>query len=136
MRVNNALAMCQAIGKTWFGVLGWSILGAAVGATTAGLYGVLFGTLLGLSHGDPMLVVSSGLYFALHGAVAGALVGGYARMIDPEGAADLIGRSPRATGPRDAVVLRPNTFANLLIALRRFLRGRRRRAVLGSRNTP
>jgi hypothetical protein len=123
MRVNKALSMCKAISKAGFGVLGWAVLGAAVGATAAGLYGALYGTLDGLIHGDLWRLASAGRYFALCGAVAGALVGGFGRMIDPEGVADLTSRSPQGTGRRDVVFLRPSPLANPPIARRRFLEG-------------
>jgi hypothetical protein len=79
---------------------------------------MLYGTLDGLIHGDLWRVVSVGAYFALCGAVAGAVVGGFVRLTDPEGAADFTNRSsPR----RDAVFLRPSPLANPLIARWRFL---------------
>jgi hypothetical protein len=90
MQVNNKLlTRCKAICKQGFSVLGWAVVGAVVGATAAGLYGVLCGTLDGLIHGDLWRLALIGLYCALCGAVAGALVGGFARIIDPEGVADL-----------------------------------------------
>jgi hypothetical protein len=116
MRADKALSMCQPTSKKPFGVLGWVVLGAAVGAMAAGIYGVLYGTLDGLLHGDFSRVASAGLYCALCGAVAGALVGGFVRMIDSEGVADLTGRSPQSAGHRGAVLLMPCALANPLIA--------------------
>ena len=86
MQVNSKLlTRCMAVGKAGISVLGWAGLCAAVGATAAGLYGVLFAALVVLIYGDTGRLASTGWSFALCGAVAGALTGGFARMIDPVG---------------------------------------------------
>lgn len=123
MRFSQALKMEKTITKGVFGVLGCAVLGAAVGATAAGLYGLLYGMLDGLIYGNLWRLASAGLYFALCGAVAGALVGSFARIIDPEGVADLTRCSPQDTGQRDGVFQRPSAPANRLIAQGRFLDG-------------
>ena len=69
-------------------VLGWMAKGAAVLAAGAGFYGVVYGILDGLMHVDPWRLVWDGLFFAVCGATAGALLGGIGRMIDPVGVAD------------------------------------------------
>lgn len=107
---NKLLTRCKAIREVGFGVLGWAVLGATVGGTAAWFFGVLFGTLAGLTHGDIWLFASAGLYFALRGALAGALVGGFARMIDPEGVADLTSRSRQGTGQRQVDLSRPSAL--------------------------
>jgi hypothetical protein len=95
--------MFRAIGKTAV----WAVLGAAVGAAASGLYGVLFGTLAGLLYGDTArLALASLCYFAFRGAIAGAVAGGFAWMIDPEGVADLTNFSPRYSQQRRLVFLR------------------------------
>ncbi len=93
MRFNKTLSLGKAIGKVGLGVLGWAVLGAAVGAMAVGLFGVLFGTLTALIQGDLRQLAAAAQYFALCGAVAGILVGGFSRMIDPEGVADFASRS-------------------------------------------
>jgi len=107
--------MCGAICKAVFGVLGWVILGAAIGAAAAGLYGVLCATLYGLIHGDPWGLASAALYFALCGAVAGAVFGGFVRMTDPVGVADLTIRSPQDDERKDTVFQRPRARPKPLI---------------------
>lgn len=115
MRVNKALSMFNAIIKTTLAILGWAFLGAAVGATASGLYGVLFGMLEGMIHADFSRLALAGLYFfALCGAVAGALTGGFVRMIDPEGVADLTSRSPHVHAKMCVVFLNPSTTENSL----------------------
>jgi len=117
MQANNmVLTKCRALGKAWFSVLGCAVLGAAVGATATGLYGALHGTLDGLIYGDLWRRLdSAGPYFALCGAVAGAMVGGFVRMIDAEGVADLTSRLPKDTGQRYAAFLRQSMVAIPLI---------------------
>src|SRR5271167_682034 len=103
MRINKTLTTCEVIGKVGFGILGWAVRGAAVGATGAGLCGVLYATMICLIHGDMWRLASIGLYFAVCGAVAGALAGGFARLIDSEDVADHTNRLPHSTRQRDAV---------------------------------
>ncbi len=59
---------------------------AGGGAVIAGLAGVtcgtLYGLLYGLTHGTLEPIVSHGLYFAACGALAGAIVGAFARITD------------------------------------------------------
>lgn len=72
------------IGKVIFGVISWASVGAAIAGTAIGLYGMLCGIVIALIHGDPWRIISFGGYFALCGAAAGALVGGFARIIEEE----------------------------------------------------
>src|SRR5262245_17609373 len=94
MQMNNWLFRCKTIGKEGASVLGWAVLGAAVGATAAGLFGLLFGALDGLIRDEFGRTIGAAGYFALCGVVAGALLGALARLIDPEGVTDLIRRLP------------------------------------------
>ena len=87
------LTSCKMIIQAGIGMVGWAILGGTVGATAAGPYGVLCGTLATLACGDLWMLVSIGPYLTLCGAGAGAIVGGFARIIDPEGVTDLRSRS-------------------------------------------
>src|SRR5262245_26749576 len=77
------------VGKTALGVVGWAIAGSAVVAASAGLCGLLFGMLHALVHLEPLWIIASGAYFSFCGALAGGLLGGFARLLDPIGIADL-----------------------------------------------
>lgn len=90
MRDFNPLSRLGAVLKTALGILAWTGGGAAVGAAGAGMLGTLCGAVGGLLHLDVGLVLPIALYFTLCGAAAGAIVGGVCRVIDPEGAADML----------------------------------------------
>jgi hypothetical protein len=107
----------NTIARTALGVVTWAFLGALIGTAGAGLYGILYGALDGLIHADFSRCALAGLYFfALCGAVAGALTGGFVRVIDPEGVADLTKRSPQPTLKIHIVFLKPNTSERALMA--------------------
>ncbi len=84
--------------KTALAILGWTIRGATFGSGTGLVYGSLFGILEGLLQGDPWRLVLDGGYFALCGAVTGAVVGGFGRFIDPA-----VFAGPTAPWPADPV---------------------------------
>lgn len=111
MLLKKGLPGFQAI-HAIFGVLGWALLGAVVGATASGIYGALFGMLDGLVHADWSRLSLAGLsFFVLCGAGAGVLSAGFVRMIDPEGAADLTSGSPSLHSQGRVVYLIPSTPA-------------------------
>lgn len=123
MRANRTLPNCKAIIKGALGVIVRALLGAAVGASGAGLFGVLYSILDGLSHGDASRFTLTKLgFFAICGAGAGALAGAFAPMIDPEGVANLTSGSPKITRKRRVVFQSPRAFGNLLLARQWFLK--------------
>jgi hypothetical protein len=71
------------LGKAALGVAAWAFVGSAAVAASAGLCGLLFGMLHALVHLEPLA------YFSFCGALAGGLLGGFARLLDPVGVADL-----------------------------------------------
>jgi hypothetical protein len=112
--------MCLA----FFGILGWATAGAIVGALAAGLYGALFGLLDGLIHGDLSRLGLAGLgFFGLCGGAAGALTGGFARMIDPEGIADLTSGSHETPRRNRVVYFTPDCPADPLMAQQWLIEG-------------
>ncbi len=95
MRTNKVLSLCGGLGKQCGSVCAWAIVGGLVGGAGAGLFGLLFGLLDGLLHLDFMRLLPADLYyFAICGVAAGMLTGVSARLIDPEGVADLTSREP------------------------------------------
>jgi len=87
------------LGKTAFDVVLWAIAGLAAGAATAGLFGLVFGMLNALVRLEPVWILACGAYFSLCGAATGGLLGGFARLIDPAGVAEVsrdLRRSDRA----------------------------------------
>jgi hypothetical protein len=70
--------------------VGWTILGAAIGGIFAGFYGLLLGILDALLHGELIRIAADSTYFSLCGAAAGGLLGGFTRIIDPEGIVTLL----------------------------------------------
>jgi hypothetical protein len=57
------------------GVIAWTAGGALIWATGGLIFGVFFGAVSALVHGEPWRVVSIGAYFALCGAAAGTVLG-------------------------------------------------------------
>jgi hypothetical protein len=84
MRLCKIKGACKSLVKTGLAATGWAVVGACLGAVAGGAFGVLYGALDGLLHGDPWRLASAATYFAACGAAAGALVTGFARMIDPD----------------------------------------------------
>lgn len=83
----------KTICSTGLGVLCTTILAAGLAAIGAGAFGLMMGTVFALIRSDPWQVEAMGLYCAACGAGAGALIGSFARAIDPHGVADLYQRS-------------------------------------------
>ena len=79
------ILLCKAV----LSVVGWAIVGSAVVAASVGLCGLLFGMLHALVHLEPLWIFASGAYFSICGALAGGLLGGFARVLDPIGVADI-----------------------------------------------
>ena len=76
------------LGKAVLGVAGWAFVGSAAVAASAGLCGLLFGMLHALVHLEPLWIIAGSAYFSFCGALAGGLLGGFARLLDPVGVAD------------------------------------------------
>ncbi len=114
--------VCAAFGAA-ARVIGRAVPCTVTVAVVAGLYGVLYGFLDGLVHADPGRVVSAGLYFAFCGAMAGALIDSFGRMIDPEGVADLTCRRAKPSvlpGTQlNIAAMRPGTNSLARTAARR-----------------
>ena len=98
MLTTNKQLSYQFATKTMMAVLSWSLIGAMIVAMGAGIFGLLYGILSSLLHVGAWPVSSVACYFAICGAVSGALVGGFAKTVD----ASSIDGSPRgAVGVRD-----------------------------------
>jgi len=103
-------------------VIGWTIAGAVLGAVGGGLFGLLFGAFYAVLHGDVSRLMGMQAYFALCGAVAGALTGGFGRAIDaiglpPTGSLSHLDHSrTESHGPRPDRI-RPQANARRLIAV-------------------
>jgi hypothetical protein len=110
MRDFNPLLRLLTVLKTALAVLAWIGGGAAVGAAGAGLFGTLCGMLDGLLHLDPGRILPIALYSTLCGAAVGAIVGGVCRVIDPEGAADMLPCSLKAKAHADDIFPKPSKF--------------------------
>jgi hypothetical protein len=80
---------CLLVGKAALGVVGWTLAGSSATAASVGLAGVLFGMLAALVHLDPLWIMASAAYFTYCGVVTGAVLGGFGRILDPVGVADL-----------------------------------------------
>jgi hypothetical protein len=102
--VHKLLLRWILLGKAALGVIGWTIVGLAAGAASAGVFGLLIGLLNGLLYLEPLWIFACGTYFSLCGAAAGGLLGGSARLLDPIGMADLandLRQWRRVRGPHD-----------------------------------
>jgi hypothetical protein len=82
MRPCKLSSVCKTTGKAVFGVTCWTATGTLVGATGGALYGSLVGALQAVIYGKPWGIVAIGVYFALCGAAAGGLVGGFGRILE------------------------------------------------------
>ena len=100
MRMHKSMSIREAFREAGC-VLGRTAWGAAAVGAVAALYGVFYGILDGLIHCNLWRPVSAGLYFAVCGSIAGALVGGIGRMVDPEGIADLTCHSVQGAEQKD-----------------------------------
>jgi hypothetical protein len=90
MRYTLARRIVRAVGRRMVYILAGAGFAAAVGAAGGAVFGILWGLLFGLLHGMmweslatavgfPLLC---GAYFGAGGTVAGALTGGFCRIID------------------------------------------------------
>src|SRR5262245_10152992 len=66
------------------GTLYWTMVGAALGFTLVGLFGVVGGLFWWLLYGDAGHALAVGLSFAMTGAAAGGVTGAAGRLIDGE----------------------------------------------------
>ena len=115
MRIHKVLSLCASLGKQCRGMCAWAIVGGVVCGAGAGLFGLLFGILDGLLHLDFMRLLSADVhYFAICGVVAGVLTGASARLIDPEGVADLTNSEPWLRSPWRLVLLEVDSPKNSL----------------------
>jgi hypothetical protein len=70
-------------------VFGCGVMGAAVVATVGAFYGLLYGTLDGVTHANLSRILPAAAYFTVCGACAGAILFTFGRVVDPEGIADI-----------------------------------------------
>jgi hypothetical protein len=121
---------CQKACLNALAVVGWAMAGAAIGLSTGLLFGVVGGTLLALLRGEWRVLASAGIYLGLCGAAAGALVGGFGRLVEAcDGCADAANElrpsgdpttactkpvSRRASPPADVLAARQRLWDGLL----------------------
>ena len=80
----------------------WATLGAALAGVAGAVFGVLDGVISALLYGDPGLVVSYGLYFAVGGAVTGGIMGGFAGFSHEKEPKPQQARSKQRSRPTDS----------------------------------
>src|SRR5262249_23587918 len=89
MRTHKFTEVCRTRAKVVLRVICWTAAGTLLGAAGGALFGAIYGTLDFLIHGELARIVWSGIYMALCGAGAGALVGAFGTIWDGAGEAPL-----------------------------------------------
>jgi hypothetical protein len=84
MKSFQPISKFRLIQRTGLRLVRWTAIDTILGASGGALFGGIFGALEILIHNDPSQIVLRAGYFALCGAAAGALVGIFTTMIDPE----------------------------------------------------
>lgn len=107
------------VAKSTARVAGWGVASAAIGAAGGALYGLMFGGLANLVVNEPHGIVATAAYFALCGAISGALVGAVGAII--LGHVELESEDASESDCKGRVFLRPCPRVNPLIARWRFL---------------
>jgi hypothetical protein len=120
MRTSATLSN-RKIAETAARATGWVVGASALSAACGGLYGLMFGALTILVIDESRTIISIAAYFALCGAISGALVGSFGAMILGDVVAESEDNLVGNCG--DRVFLRPHPRINPLIARWRFLEG-------------
>jgi hypothetical protein len=87
-----------------FRVLRWIAIDAALGAASGVLFGVVFGAFGLLLNAQSWSIISVASYFALCGAVAGALVGACGAVLEGDDDFEPFPVNSKATAPRSELV--------------------------------
>jgi hypothetical protein len=82
IRLMTLVANARRVLAAIMGVLVWAVVGAALLAPAGALFGVLFGAVAAWLHDQPSAFVPALVRCTLAAAAAGAILGGFIRLVD------------------------------------------------------